>query len=518
MNSTLTFDPSASAATQKRVWEFGFNTCHGALTMRKDLSAQMAHARNTMGLRHWRCHGLLDDENGVWSRIWHPENPEKERYQVCFSGLRRILDNAIEMGLTPYVELSHMPQMLALYEDAYMFHYRANTSPPKDPAQWGDLIHEVLRHCVKRYGIRRVREWWFEVWNEPNLGPNFDAVEAAPGEEAEKTGSQRPAAFFHGTQEDYLRMYGEAARGIKRIDSDLRVGGPSTARAEWVGDFLEACKQRGMPVDFVGTHHYATDNCFEGTEYENAAREVKIKAPRWAKGIDHVTQVIKGVRNEIDAIYPGLPLIWSEWNLNVGWPWQQRDRANNAAHVMGVCAALEKYADGQLFWNLSDIWEEPDLHFEPFSGQMGMITVDGIPKASARAFELMHHLETGPLAVEGLPENPRHGCLAAASPDGRRVTLALWNEVEHAKPDEPWSLELRPTGLPFSQASLTRIAPGQGSPFEKWQEMGEPANLDDAGLAELRAASELRAETLPLPSGTTLEIPPGTAAFLVLER
>ena len=518
MKSTLTFDPLATAATQKRIWEFGFNTCHGALTMRKDLSAQMAHARNKMGLRHWRCHGLLDDENGVWSRIWRPEAPEKEEYKVCFSGVRRILDNAIEMGLTPYMELSHMPQMLALYDDAFMFHYRANTSPPKDPAQWGDLIREVLRHCVKRYGITRVREWWFEVWNEPNLGPHFDAVEAGPGAEAENTGGSRPAAFFHGTREDFLAMYGEAARGVKEIDSHLRIGGPSTAQAAWVGDFLDACLRRDMPVDFVGTHHYATDSCFEGTEYENASREVKMNAPRWAKGIDKVTEVIRGVREQIDARIPGLPLIWSEWNVATAWPWQQRECANNAAHVMGVCAALEKYADGQLFWNLSDIWEEPDLHFEPFSGQMGMITADGIPKASARAFELLHRMETKSLAVDGLPGNPRHGCLAAASPDGRRVTLALWNETEHAKPDEPWTVRIVPSGDAFSTATLTRITPGNGSAFERWQEMGEPNDLDDAGLAELRAASELRDEPLSRDSEHALDLAPGTAAFLVLER
>ncbi len=320
LRSTLTCNPNQPSPALKRVWEFGFNTCHGALTMRKDLSATMADARKRLGMRHWRCHGLLDDENGVWSRRWNPEDPSKEVYGVTFSGLRRILDNAVEMGLTPFFELSHMPQLLALYDDAYMFHYRANTSPPKDMQQWGDLIGEVVRHCVRRYGVHRVRDWWFEVWNEPNLGPHFDEVDAGPGTDAEHTGSSRPPAFFHGSRGDYLDMYGAAAKAIKAVDSALRVGGPATAAAAWVDGFLDGVIQRELPVDFVSTHLYATCNTWEGTEYEDAPREVKMTLPRHARGLDYVWSRIEGVRQEIDARLPGLPLIWGEWNIATAWP------------------------------------------------------------------------------------------------------------------------------------------------------------------------------------------------------
>jgi xylan 1,4-beta-xylosidase len=66
------------------------------------------------------------------------------------------------------VELSFMPTALASGSKT-VFHYRGNVTPPKDYQQWSMLIHSLVGHWVDRYGIREVAEWFFEVWNEPNL-------------------------------------------------------------------------------------------------------------------------------------------------------------------------------------------------------------------------------------------------------------------------------------------------------------------------------------------------------------
>ena len=79
-------------------------------------------------------------------------------------------------------------------------------------------------------------EWFFEVWNEPNL-----------------------QAFWTGTQGDYFTLYRVTANAIKRVDPSLKVGGPATARDGWIEEFLEFCDRGNVPVDFVTTHHYPTD-------------------------------------------------------------------------------------------------------------------------------------------------------------------------------------------------------------------------------------------------------------------
>lgn len=63
----------------------------------------------------------------------------------------------------------------------------------------------MATHLVARYGINEMAQWYFEVWNEPNIN------------------------FWTGTQADYFRLFAEAARALKRVSPRLRVGGPVTA-------------------------------------------------------------------------------------------------------------------------------------------------------------------------------------------------------------------------------------------------------------------------------------------------
>src|SRR3546814_19619797 len=50
------------------------------------------------------------------------------------------------------------------------FWYHPNIAPPKDYAEWDAMIGALAKHLVERYGIDEVASWYFEVWNEPNIG------------------------------------------------------------------------------------------------------------------------------------------------------------------------------------------------------------------------------------------------------------------------------------------------------------------------------------------------------------
>lgn len=78
------------------------------------------------------------------------------------------MDFLLSIGMRPFVELSFMPETLASGGKT-VFHYRANVTPPKDHKQWATLIKKLVGHWVERYGLTEVSQWYFEVWNEPNL-------------------------------------------------------------------------------------------------------------------------------------------------------------------------------------------------------------------------------------------------------------------------------------------------------------------------------------------------------------
>jgi xylan 1,4-beta-xylosidase len=91
----------------------------------------------------------------------------------------------------------------------------------------------LVAHWVERYGINEVRQWFFEVWNEPNLD-----------------------AFGSAKQDDYFKLYRYTAEAIKSVDGALKVGGPATAANAWIDDFIGFCTKSQLPSDFISTHHY----------------------------------------------------------------------------------------------------------------------------------------------------------------------------------------------------------------------------------------------------------------------
>jgi xylan 1,4-beta-xylosidase len=137
--------------------------------------------------------------------------------------------------MRPFVELSFMPSTLAS-GDKSVFHYGANVTPPKDYLQCASLIRKLVAHLVERYGLAEVCEWFFEVWNEPNLD-----------------------AFGSGKQGDYFKLYRYTAEVIKSVYKARKVGGPATAANAWIDDFIRFCTKYQLPTDFISTHHYHTD-------------------------------------------------------------------------------------------------------------------------------------------------------------------------------------------------------------------------------------------------------------------
>ena len=154
-------------------------------------------AHEDLGVTHVRAHAILHDDNHVVSRA------ADGSLSFDFREVDAIYDQLLGMGLRPVVEVSFMPAAIARDADQTVFDYRAIVSPPADWSQWRAVVSALAEHLVERYGVDEVRRWPFEVWNEPNL-----------------------EVFWTGSQEEYLRLYDEAAAAIKEVDGELRVGGP----------------------------------------------------------------------------------------------------------------------------------------------------------------------------------------------------------------------------------------------------------------------------------------------------
>ncbi len=200
-------------------------------------AATCATVKDATGFKYIRFHAIFHDEVGLYDE----DTAGKPVYN--FSYVDQIYDGLLENHVRPFVELQfHAPQKLAAAPTFPFLLVQAKClSAERLRNKWDDLISHFARHLIERYGIDEVSQWYFEVWNEPNLD------------------------FWGGRPKDQIPITSFSKDG--RNGQNSKAGGPAAARrragdgAGGVGRPLHSATvaENKVPVDFISTHVYAND-------------------------------------------------------------------------------------------------------------------------------------------------------------------------------------------------------------------------------------------------------------------
>lgn len=428
-------------------WERMFGSGRAILSLRESYRRDLQDMQQITGLKYIRFHAILDDEVGVY------DEDEHGAPVYNFSYVDQIYDGLIQNGVHPFVELSFMPRKLAAEDIAQSFWYKPIVSPPKNWSRWGDLISHFGEHLVDRYGIDEVSQWYFEVWNEPNL----DFWAADPKEQT------------------YYQLYDTTAKALKAVNPRLRIGGPATAQAAWVDRFIQHVTENNIPADFVSTHVYANDPADKvlGTKEPVSRTQLVCRAARKVR--DQVTL----------SPQPKLPIIWSEFNATY---WNEPNVTDSdfmgpwLADTIRQCDGL---TDMMSYWTFSDVFEEQGVVKEPFYGGFGLIAERGLPKPSFNAFKLLHKLGSERIPVDS------DNVIVTRRIDGS-LAIAVWNLVLPDQHGQSKEVEISIKGLIGShQAVISRVDSMHGSLFGVYDAMGRPKSPTLAEIERLREAAEL---------------------------
>jgi xylan 1,4-beta-xylosidase len=440
-------DVHGSATPFPHFWEQMFGSGRANLTLRQSYRDDLRQVKKITDLRYVRFHAIFQDENGVYSEDAQG-NPVYN-----WSYVDQIYDGLLDNGVRPFVEISFMPKALASRLDYHPFWYHQIVSPPKDYTRWDALITSFAQHLVDRYGIDEVSRWYFEVWNEPNI--DF------------WTG--RPA------QQTYFELYDHTARALKAVSPRLRVGGPATAQAAWVGELIAHTDESHVPLDFVSTHVYGNDTA------ENVFHDDRAVAPH-----QMVCLAVKKVHAEIQSsARPKIPLIWSEFNATYRNEQSLTDSIYMGPWMAQTISRCDGMTEMMSYWTFSDVFEEQGVVKTPFYGGYGLMAEEGIPKPAFDAFELLHELGEQRLAVDS------DDVLATRRQDGT-VVIAAWNLVEPGAGGAAKTIHLDLKGVSADrQASVRRLDASHGDTLTAWMKMGSPKDPTRAQIEALRKASEL---------------------------
>lgn len=475
MSMRFVVDPDAPASPFPHYWEECVGSCHASTALRADWREQVKKARDELGFRSVRFHGLFDDDMSVLveDRPFGPSAAAIRR--PCFLNVDRVYDFLLDIGMKPFVELGFMPRALASGSQE-CFHYRANVTPPKDYGAWAQLVGAFVEHLEARYGTAELRSWRFEVWNEPNL-----------------------SFFWGGTREEYFKLYETTARAIKAVDPALTVGGPATSMNAWVPELVAFCEERRVPLDFVSTHHYPTDDPLWRGEITLEQLMALGASAAEAKGEGSAPPVLKygrGVLAEMArktaAQAGGRPLLYTEWSCSAMATEPLHDEAYQAAFVAKTLADNSGLVEAYSFWCVSDIFEEGGQRASPFHGGFGLQNVYGTPKPAYRAFELMHALGDARLPVEasGGGPAPTAELLATRRADGS-LGLIAYNHQVPGEAVATAEVEVLVLGAAPRLARLSRIDGDHANPKARWIELGSPEYPSRAELASIEEASRL---------------------------
>lgn len=501
---TIRVDAAKSKGPMKPVWNwFGYDEPN--YTTMKDgrkLLSEIAALSPTPAFV--RVHNLLTTGDGTAALKWGSTNAYTEdatgKPHYDWTIVDRIFDTLLERRMKPLVEIGFMPEALSVKPQPYRHEWAVDKTyntiftgwahPPRDYAKWAELIHQWVRHSVEKYGRAEVESWWWELWNEPDIG------------------------YWQSTPEEYFKLYDYTSDAVKRALPTAKIGGPHVTgplgekTQKFLRDFLEHCARgknaatgkTGTPLDYIGFHAKG--------------------APRVVDG--HVRM---GISNQLKAISNGFQIVAS-------FP-----EFRNTPIVIGEsdpegCAACSSrvypqngYRNGTMYSSytaaqIARTYELADLHgvnllgsvtwafeFEdqPYFDGFRDLATNGIDKPVLNVYRMLGQMggeriaveSTGALQLEairdtGVRGNPEINALA--SRQERAVSMLVWNYHDDDLPAPPSEVEVVVEGLPNGRMLLHhyRVDAEHSNSYVAWKKLGSPQRPTPEQYQQLERSGQLQ--------------------------
>ncbi len=477
----VTVDASQTVGEWKPIWRF-----FGA---DEPNYAYMKHGQKLVGELgalspqnvYFRAHNLLTSGDGTPALKWGSTGAYSEDAEghavYSWTILDKIFDTYLERGVRPYVQVGFMPRELSVNPDPYQHRWTPTAKyeeiytgwayPPKDYAKWAELVYQWTRHCLDRYGAAEVESWFWEVWNEPNIG------------------------YWRGTPAEFHKLHDYAIEAVRRAFPKARVGGADTAGSggKFTRDFLEHCLRGtnyatgrvGTPLDFVSFHAKGAPINTNGHVRMGIAAQLRT--------------IEEGFR--IVASYPelkGKPVIIGESDPEgcaacQGPALAYRNGTMYSSYTVASFARkwelAEKhqvYLQGALTWAF-------EFEDQPYFAGFRSLASNGIDKPVLNVFRMFsrmggnrvscasdHAIGLDQIVQRGVREQADVGALATRS--GSKLSVLLWHYHDDDVPGPEAAVEISISGLSGKEGSLQhfRIDETHSNAFTAWIAMGSPQN------------------------------------------
>ncbi|WP_165253604.1 GH39 family glycosyl hydrolase [Paludisphaera soli] len=450
------------------------------------------------GSVYFRAHNLLTSGDGTPALKWGSTGAYREdadgRPIYDWTIVDRIFDAYLERGVKPYVQIGFMPKEMSVKPEPYQHRWTPRAKydeiytgwayPPKDYEKWGELVYQWAKHCVDKYGRAEVESWYWEAWNEPNIG------------------------YWRGTPEEFYKLNDHAVAAVRRALPTARVGGPEAAGGggRWTHDFLEHCLRGtnaatgkvGTPLDFVSFHAKGAPSVVDGHVRMGISAHLKTmdQAFRLVASFPELrkTPIIIGESDpEGCAACQGPQFGYRNGTMYSSYTAASFPRKLELAERAGV------NLEGALTWAF-------EFEDQPFFAGFRALATNGIDLPVLNIFRMFSLMDGRRVAAESSAEVRLDDVVAAgvrgapdvaarAAIDGDRLAILVWHYHDDDVPGPEADITVDVRGLPQGAASALlhhyRVDRRHGNSFEAWKRMGSPERPTAEQVAELELASRL---------------------------
>ena len=466
---------------------------------------------------YFRTHNLFTSGDGTPALKWGSTNAYTEdargRPIYDWTIVDRIFATYLARGVKPYVEIGFMPQALSSHPEPYQHQWRPGLPyeeiytgwayPPKDYAGWGALVYEWVKHCVERFGRAEVEQWYWEVWNEANIG------------------------YWRGTPDEFLRLHDVAVAAVRRALPTARVGGPDVAGSggQFMQRFLEhvlrgrnyATGETGTPLDFVSFHAKGAPTYVDGHVRMGISAQLRTIDQAFARiaafpELKRTPIVIGESDPEGCAACQGPQLAYRNGTMFSSYTAAVFARKHLLSEKHGVNLA------GALTWAF-------EFEDQPYFAGFRALATNGIDLPVLNAIRMMARMTGRRLPVEssgdpGLEAIVRDGVRAApdvsalASLGSGQLAVLVWHyhddDVRGPGADVRLTLAGIPLGTGVARLTHYRIDDSHSNAYTEWKRMGSPIAPSRAQYDRLEAAGQLtQLEDTP----ATVSVESGTATL-----
>ncbi|UKM66517.1 beta-xylosidase [Flavobacteriaceae bacterium GSB9] len=453
-----------------------------------------------------RAHSLLVTGEGTHGLKWGSTNAytEDENGNPVYDWtiVDKIFDTYIERGMKPFAQIGFMPEALSAKPKPYRHYWKPGAAyediytgwahPPKDYEKWAELVYQWVTHCVERYGKEEVESWYWELWNEPNIG------------------------YWQGTTEEYMKLYDYSADAVKRALPTAKMGGPETTgpgwdkAAEFLRTFLDHVKngknyatgETGAPLDFITFHAKGSPKVVDGMVQMNMGAQLR--------------DISKGF--EIIASYPefkDLPIIIGESDPEGCAACSEADYPHNAyrngtmyaSYTAASFARKYELADhygvnllGAVTWGF-------EFENQPWYAGFRDMATNGVDKPVLNVFRMFGMMSGNRIKVEQdnlsynflkvrdesvRGENPDINAIASKCENS--IAVMVWNYHDNNDLNVPSSLvKLSIDNIPSEKVLINHYRVDQefSNSYTLWKEMGSPQKPTKDQIKSLEKAGHL---------------------------